>query len=277
LPAYLSPSNNKNKLAPFLDLFLLLWPGSWKAQLKQMNNLIEKERRNKTKNGKTPKKVVEVTPNEFFVFLGIMISAGPSGKGGRLLFQDDQSVHKTGHHNLLHVINFGHYMKQTWFDDIRCRFHFALFDLQKSDPSLASFDPWYPVVKLVEEFNKNRSRVVAASRIKVQDESMSAWKPRKDKNGGLPNISFIKRKPKPLGTEFKSVACGKTGIMLQLEIQRGKNEMPLRSKYFREHGATSSCALRAAHDTANCGQRDDVHQPNIFYGDSWFASVKTAV
>jgi hypothetical protein len=33
----------------------------------------------------------------------------------------------------------------------------------------------------------------------VADESMSAWVPRTSKTGGLPNISFIKRKPEPLG------------------------------------------------------------------------------
>jgi hypothetical protein len=54
--------------------------------------------------------------------------------------------------------------------------------------------------------------MIAASVIKLLDESMSAWCPRKDKTGGLPNISFILRKPEPLGTEFKSMSCFVTGI-----------------------------------------------------------------
>jgi hypothetical protein len=65
--------------------------------------------------------------------------------------------------------------------------------------------------KLIDEFNKNRGKMIAASVIKLLDESMSAWRPRKSKTGGLPNISFILRKPEPLGTEFKSMACSETG------------------------------------------------------------------
>jgi hypothetical protein len=54
--------------------------------------------------------------------------------------------------------------------------------------------------------------MIAASVIKLLDESMPAWCPRKDKTGGLPNISFILRNPEPLGTEFKSMSCSVTGI-----------------------------------------------------------------
>jgi hypothetical protein len=47
---------------------------------------------------------------------------------------------------------------------------------------------------------------IAASVIKLLDESKSAWPPCKDKTGGLPNIFFILQKPEPLGTEFESMA-----------------------------------------------------------------------
>ena len=161
------------------------------------------------------------------------------------------------------------------FNDIRSKFHFAFFDVTKSEPSLPSFDPWYHVSKFVGEFNKNRFAQVASSRIKVLDESMSAWRPRKDKTGGLPNISYIKRKPEPLGTEFKTVACGMSGIMLFIEIQRGKKEMPKKREYHELYGATASCVLRCMKATDNGGQREDQNRPNIFYGDSWFASVKS--
>ena len=33
---------------------------------------------------------------------------------------------------------------------------------------------------------------------------MSPFKPRADKFGGLPHLSYIKRKPMPFGTEFKT-------------------------------------------------------------------------
>jgi hypothetical protein len=64
--------------------------------------------------------------------------------------------------------------------------------------------------------------------------------------------------------------------MLYLEIQRGRMGMPAFSEDFRELGATTSCTLRAARHMSNNGQKQDDHCTNIFYGDSWFASVKTA-
>ena len=45
---------------------------------------------------------------------------------------------------------------------------------------------------------------------------------RTTKTGDLPNISYVLRKPEPLGTEFKNVVDGMTGNMLWLELQEGK-------------------------------------------------------
>ena len=74
---------------------------------------------------------------------------------------------------------------------------------------------------------------------------MLAFKPRTTKLGmpPLPHITFLLRKPKPLGTELKNVACSKTGIILFLEIQRGKEGMR-QAKYSREHGGTTACTMR---------------------------------
>ncbi len=56
-------------------------------------------------------------------------------------------------------------------------------------------------------------------------------------NGGLPHLSFIKRKPQPLGTELKSVCEGTFGICMFMEIQKGKIRMA-RKKWARTYGAT---------------------------------------
>jgi len=93
------------------------------------------------------------------------------------------------------------------FEDIKTYFPSAFSDLDKRN-----HDPWYMLSNLIDEFNKNQSTVIAASVIKVLDESMSAWRPKKNKTGGLPNISLILQKPEPLDTEFKSMACSETGI-----------------------------------------------------------------
>ncbi len=67
-----------------------------------------------------------------------------------------------------------------------------------------------------------------------------------------------------------------TGIMLFLEIQRGKVEMPKWSDKHHEQGATTSCTIRATDKMANCGQKEDDHRQNIIVGDSWFSSIKKA-
>jgi hypothetical protein len=57
------------------------------------------------------------------------------------------------------------------------------------------------------------------------DESMSAYKPRKDKLGGLPNITYMHRKPKALGTEMKTMCDCATGVMVYMEVHEGKYAM----------------------------------------------------
>ena len=50
---------------------------------------------------------------------------------------------------------------------------------------------------------------------------MAAWRPRISKNGDLPKISYIIRKPEPLGTEFKTFYFLETGVMTRMGIQQG--------------------------------------------------------
>ena len=72
---------------------------------------------------------------------------------------------------------------------------------------------------------------------------------RTTKTGGLPNISYIKRKPEPLGTEFKNVVDGIAGNIIWLEIQEGKERM--KNKQFQNLGSTAACTLRGVCATRN--------------------------
>jgi len=56
---------------------------------------------------------------------------------------------------------------------------------------------------------------------------MSAFRPQTTPTGNLPHLSFVERKPEPLGTEFKTCCCSETGIMLSLEVVRGKLDQTL--------------------------------------------------
>ena len=54
---------------------------------------------------------------------------------------------------------------------------------------------------------------------------MSAIQFRTTPIGDLLHYSHIFRKPEPLGTEMKNVACSRLGTMLHLDIQKGKEAM----------------------------------------------------
>ena len=104
---------------------------------------------------------------------------------------------------------------------------------------------------------------------------------RTTKTGGLPNLSFVTRKPEPLGTEFKNIVDGMTGAMLWLEIQEGKERMRQR-EYTQDLGGTAACVLRDVKDAAhfkhhhNMNIEDGDDAPYLFFGDSWFRLVKAA-
>jgi hypothetical protein len=89
----------------------------------------------------------------------------------------------------------------------------------------------------------------------------------------LPHLSFVLRKPKPLGTEFKTVADADTGVMLFLEIQEGAQGMRAK-KHVDAIGGQSACGVRLGEGSVGC--RSDDGQ-RVCYGDAWFGSVRGAV
>jgi hypothetical protein len=98
------------------------------------------------------------------------------------------------------------FMKYYCFNEIKKYFPFTFYDWTKEGD-----DPWHPIGLLADGFNDNHSRTVAASFMKVLDEFMSSFVPQTTALGGLPNLSFVFRKPKPLGTEGKVTGCSETG------------------------------------------------------------------
>ncbi len=84
--------------------------------------------------------------------------------------------------------------------------------------------PWGEVSLWVEGFNKARRNELEVGTDVTPDEMMMAWKGKKG-NGGIPHLSFIERKPIPLGTELKAVCEGTFGVAVFLEIQTGKITM----------------------------------------------------
>jgi hypothetical protein len=81
------------------------------------------------------------------------------------------------------------------------------------------------------------------------DESMIQWTGASGPPTGMPHMSYVPRKPVPLGCEVKCVADGTSGVMMYIELQEGKTRM---------------MRLRFA---------DKLRR--VVVGDSWFASRAT--
>lgn len=106
----------------------------------------------------------------------------------------------------------------------------------------------------------------------VMDEAMLSIIPRTNKTGGLPNISFVTRKPKPLGTEFKCMADGETGVILCMEICEGKVGMQ-QKEFAKELGVSAAYALRLMEEGKLYTGDANI---SLYLGDSWLGSVKVA-
>lgn len=243
---------------PYAEMYITLYPsGAWRKNLKQMNKAIQES------NAQGKRHVRLVSPKEWWTFHALILAAAELNKGEEKLFATEAE-------GLVPAPGFSSYMILDRFKSIKGYFPYSFFDLNNIS------DPWFRISRLVEAFNNKRSEIVCASRKKTLDESMCSWRPRTTETGGLPNISYIRRKPEPLGTEFKVSACTETKCILYLEIQRGRDAMRA-AEGSNEHGCTAACSLRLVKGSMNCGQEKGQHSVrNIFLGDSWFASIKTA-
>jgi hypothetical protein len=175
---------------PFAKLVEELWPGNWRDQLSNLNKHIRTEHSS----------IKQVTDDEWWTFYGIMAFAAGAGVGGEeKLWDKKQKLFPE-----LPKIDLSDRMKKYRFKQIKQLMPKAFVGNDESDP-------WNPIKALIDGFNNARAQNIAASYCKVHDESMSSWKTRTTKLGGLPFLSFILRKPKPLGTEFKVNADTETG------------------------------------------------------------------
>ena len=186
-----------------------MWHGNWKQQLKQVNDRIKVINKLPSNlRNKNFRPIEELSEHEWWVFHGVILSAAAYGKGGYQMWE--KPSHRL-ERTLTAPLNVGlgdgglGIMAYYRFRQIKAVYPFAFQDKE------AEKDPWNMILLGVNGYNKSRKDWIAASVMKVLDESMSAWCPQSTKTGGLPHLSFILRKPEPLGTEFKCVCCSETG------------------------------------------------------------------
>ncbi len=70
-----------------------------------------------------------------------------------------------------------------------------------------------------------------------------------------------------------AVTCPATGVMIAMEIQRGKEGVK-EKKQNREVGATTGCTLHLLEDSIAGDEHAYTHG---ICGDTWFGSVRTAI
>ena len=204
----------------FAELFLKLMYKDWDAKLVKMNRYIEEQ------NTSTPKRTIKKFERwDFIIGHALLIGASCYCQSGSALFMSSKERNEDMWDTVIQNARFDQYMKLYRFKEFR---HFLpkIFEL----PLEKDHDPWWRFASAISDFNDIRKNNIISSWVKVLDETMSAWRPRTSKNGGLPNISYIIRKPEPLGTEFKTVCCPATGVMTYMEIQRGMYKI-----YFIKH------------------------------------------
>ena len=182
------------------------------------------------------RKIKLFTEGEFLIALGLLIGSVCYAQKGSALWNDGRSFKNW--ETIEPAADFDKYMKAYRFKEFR-RFLPVIYE----NPLTQHIDPWWKFSEAIKEFNKARKDIFNTSNVFGLDETMSAFKPQKTKTGGLPNITYILRKPEPLGTEFKNGCCSKTGVMTFMELQRGKNGMK-EAQYNRELGATAGCTVR---------------------------------
>lgn len=121
--------------------------------------------------------------------------------------------------------------------------------------------------EFVALFNKTRAANVNPGLIIVVDECMCSWRgvdSYAPMEGGV-HITKIIRKPKSVGIEFKGAGDGNSGVLIMIEIQKGKNG-PL-MKYEGTYKHHCAMTLRLVEPWK------DSHR--IIVGDSAFSSVDT--
>ena len=90
--------------------------------------------------------------------------------------------------------------------------------------SVKGLDTFCRVWGFIGRFKKLRRNIYSGVE-KMPDELMSAIRFRTTSNDGIPQYSYISRKPEALGVELNNAARSRLGDVLYLEIQKGEEEM----------------------------------------------------
>jgi hypothetical protein len=137
--------------------------------------------------------------------------------------------------------------------------------------------PWEMFLPCIYEFNNNRQRIIISLMVML-DESMSGWRPKTSKLGGLPNITFEPRKPVPLGTMFCNGADCMSGVLVFQDVVQAP-EIQSKKPYFNKASHLPGNPPITAHAAEVLHQVEGAKIPPGGWvgGDAWFGSVFSSV
>ncbi len=167
-------------------VFLMMIFKDWRKKVEKMNAAASASKT----------KCKPFTEKELLTGLAILIGAAEFAKRDSNLFSVKGQIVEEGDDDddkwasLCPEPHFENFMSFGGWEDFRRFFPYFFADETRKEN-----DVWYQFSAAIDEFNEIRSNLVCGSRWISIDETMYALKPRKTATGGLPNISFIIRKP----------------------------------------------------------------------------------
>jgi hypothetical protein len=139
-------------------------------------------------------------------------------------------------------------------------------------PPEGTSDRWYKIRAIFNTFNTHMASVYQPGGYLTLDETTFRWRGYDEKHPlGPPHLSHMPLKPESVGFLVKDASCGKSRVLVSLELQESASEMDSKEYARAPHNLSKStaCVLRLTqkwHSTLR-----------VVCADSWFANERTAI
>ena len=207
-----------NSSLPLAELILQLLykDGEWQLYLDTMNKNVQAFNNSLGRRESKKKKISLFTKKEFLIGHAILIGAADcSERGDNLWASSKDNKWKSHWLSILQPTTFGRYTRNYRFKHFK-KYLPKIWQDDTQQLTRSNNNPWAKFSLVVDNDNDIRKDLLLMSEIITIDESMSAYRPQTTKEGGLPNITFVLRKPENLGTEFKTV--GKCRLIFTIAL-----------------------------------------------------------
>jgi hypothetical protein len=137
--------------------------------------------------------------------------------------------------------------------------------------------PWEMIVPCIKAFSKRHNELFTTNLL-VLDESMSGWRPKTSKYGGIPNYTLEPCKPVPLGTMLRN-GVDATNVILAYQDVVQFSKIQKQKDYHDENSHLPNGVEINDHCAETLRQAEGVNvvEGGWIGGDAWFGSVMMAV